>query len=346
MAAPLPLPSIAAPTDIASANEQYGQLKANLFIAGFTLERAFKNFLEPLISGDGWRHCGAGYGDVNAFLDSLRLDKFKQIAVERKEIVRRIKELQPALTSSQIGRTLGVSHTTVDRDLSTNVQPPRTGTKQTNALRPNDCTNVQLTGRAAAVTVHRREHSRPQQHALNPEDMPEGQWPLLLVDPPWRYENPPMGGGNRSIENHYPTMPLDEICAVPVPAADNAILYLWATAPKLAECFRVIEAWGFTYRTNLVWVKDKIGMGYHARSQHELLLIAKRGEIPPPLPQDRVSSVIAADRGNHSEKPPVFYELIENWYPALSKVELFARGEPRDGWAAWGNQLKLPEIGK
>jgi N6-adenosine-specific RNA methylase IME4 len=181
---------------------------------------------------------------------------------------------------------------------------------------------------------------RRQQHQIAGMSLPSGQFPLLLADPPWRYENPPMGGSNRSIENQYPTMQLDDICALPIAqiAADDALLYMWATAPKLAECLAVIAAWGFTYRTNVVWVKDKIGMGYHARSQHELLLIAKRGELPPPLPEDRESSVIFADRGRHSEKPVAFYELIERWYPTLPKLELFQR-EARDGWTGWGNQL-------
>jgi N6-adenosine-specific RNA methylase IME4 len=165
------------------------------------------------------------------------------------------------------------------------------------------------------------------------------RYPIILADPPWRYENPPMGGGNRSIENHYPTMALDEICALPIEdiAASDSTLYLWATAPKLAECFKVLDAWGFIYRTNFVWIKDKIGMGYHARSQHELLLVAKRGNLPPPAAEERVSSVIHADRGEHSKKPAIFHELIDRWYPDLPKVELFARvGRP--GWATWGNQ--------
>jgi N6-adenosine-specific RNA methylase IME4 len=79
-------------------------------------------------------------------------------------------------------------------------------------------------------------------------------------------------------------------------------------------------------------------MGYHARQQHELLLIAKRGEIPPPPPEQRPSSLIYADRGRHSEKPAIVYEWIEQWYPDLPKLELFARS-PRDGWTSWGNQL-------
>jgi N6-adenosine-specific RNA methylase IME4 len=131
------------------------------------------------------------------------------------------------------------------------------------------------------------------------------RYPIIYADPPWRYENPPMGGTNRSIENHYPTMTLDEICALPIGelATDDAMLYLWATAPKLADCLKVIEAWGFEYRTNLVWDKEAIGMGYHARNQHEILLIAKRGDIPPPPPGTQPSSVHREKRGRHSAKP-------------------------------------------
>ncbi len=168
---------------------------------------------------------------------------------------------------------------------------------------------------------------------------PEGKFQVIYADPPWRYENPPMGGSNRSIENHYPTMDLDEICALDIGlvADDNCVLFLWATAPKLAECMEVISAWGFTYRTCMVWVKDKIGMGYHARNQHELLLIAKRGEMAPPEPSDRPSSVLQAPRQEHSAKPLEYYDIIERMYPAQNKLELFCR-LPRDGWAVWGNQ--------
>lgn len=168
------------------------------------------------------------------------------------------------------------------------------------------------------------------------------RFPIIYADPPWRYELPAMGGTNRSIENHYPTMSLEEICALPVAdlAADDALLYLWATAPKLPECLRVIEAWGFEYRTHLVWVKDKIGMGYHARNQHELLLIAKRGDMPPPRPGEQPSSVIEAPRTEHSAKPPIFAEIIERLYPEVGKIELFCRS-PRRGWEAWGNQAEV-----
>jgi len=171
-------------------------------------------------------------------------------------------------------------------------------------------------------------------------DLPgDKHYQIIYADPPWRYENPPMGGSNRSIENHYPTMTLEDICALPVGdlAAEDALLYLWATAPKLAECMQVIEAWGFQYRTNMVWDKVSIGMGYHARNQHELLLIARRGSIPPPLAGTQASSVHVEKRGKHSAKPHFYYEMIEAAYSGLEKIELFARA-PRVGWTVHGNQ--------
>jgi N6-adenosine-specific RNA methylase IME4 len=177
-------------------------------------------------------------------------------------------------------------------------------------------------------------------HAVELQAESLGKFAVLYADPPWRYENPPMGGSNRSIENHYPTMSLDEICALPVGdiAHENSVLFLWATSPKLYECMRVLDAWGFTYRTDIVWVKDKIGMGYHARGRHESLLIAKRGELPPPAAEDRPDSVIEAPRLDHSAKPPIFYDIIDRMYPGVRKLELFQR-QPRDGWLGWGNQV-------
>jgi N6-adenosine-specific RNA methylase IME4 len=99
----------------------------------------------------------------------------------------------------------------------------------------------------------------------------------------------------------------------------------------------VLRQWGFEYRSCAVWVKDKIGMGYWFRQQHELLLVGSRGDMPPPPPEMRASSVIQADRGEHSAKPEEVHALIERAYPTLPKVEMFAR-KPRDGWHVWGNQ--------
>jgi len=163
-------------------------------------------------------------------------------------------------------------------------------------------------------------------------------YPIVYVDPPWRYEYSLTD--NREIENHYPTMTLEEICLLPVAeiATPDSVLFLWTTSPKLAESMQVIEAWGYAYKTCMVWDKERMGMGYYARQQHELLLIATRGAVPVPDPANRPPSVIRARRDNeHSAKPAEFYEVIERMYPDLPKIELFARGR-RAGWAAWGNQ--------
>lgn len=161
-----------------------------------------------------------------------------------------------------------------------------------------------------------------------------GTFPVLLVDPPWRYEH---AEPTRAVENHYPTMALDEIKALKVPADDDAVLFMWSTSPKLTEAIEVLDAWGFTYRTCAVWVKQQIGMGYYFRQRHELLLVAVRGSLRVPDPEDRPDSVIEAHRDEHSKKPPLVYSLIERMYPEHRKVELFARAA-RNGWAAWGNQ--------
>ena len=87
----------------------------------------------------------------------------------------------------------------------------------------------------------------------------------------------------------------------------------------------------------MVWVKDRIGMGYYARQRHELLLIGRRGDLPVPEPADRPDSVVEAPLGRHSEKPTEVADLIRRMYPHLPRVELFARTS-RDGWDAWGNE--------
>lgn len=164
-----------------------------------------------------------------------------------------------------------------------------------------------------------------------------GLYSILVADPPWRYEHPPLAkNDSRAVEKHYPTMELGDICALEVPAAPDSLLYLWATAPKLAECLQVMEAWGFDYRTHAIWIKDKIGMGYHFRNKHELLLVGRRGSMPPPEPGTQLDSVVA-ERTKHSRKPDIFYETIAACYPCVPKIELFARGE-REGWEVWGNE--------
>lgn len=163
-------------------------------------------------------------------------------------------------------------------------------------------------------------------------------YPIILADPPWFYT---FGNEERNIQINYPTMKLEDICNLKVPqlAQKNALLFLWATSPKLHEAMQVISAWDFQYKTCAVWVKNRPITGYYFRQQHELLLIATRGSgIPTPLPQNRPTSIIPGLVRAHSQKPDELYLIIENMYPELAKIELFAR-KKREGWDCWGNEV-------
>ena len=98
--------------------------------------------------------------------------------------------------------------------------------------------------------------------------------------------------------------------------------------------------WGFEYQTQFAWLKDQIGLGHWNRTQHELLLVGRRGKFPVPPPGLRASSVIEGKRGRHSEKPESAYELIERMFPEARRLELFGRGPARPGWDSWGNQAE------
>ena len=106
----------------------------------------------------------------------------------------------------------------------------------------------------------------------------------------------------------------------------------------LEQTFEVLRAWGFVYKSGLVWDKGAVGTGYWIRGQHEHLLICTRGNPPLPPLESVPASVIREGRREHSRKPEASYLIIEKMYPSLPKIELFARNA-RPGWAAWGNQV-------
>lgn len=165
--------------------------------------------------------------------------------------------------------------------------------------------------------------------------MPIGTSDIIMADPPWKYDFFLRGSPN----SHYNSMSMDELKALKIPSAENCILFLWATNPKLKEALELMEYWGFTYKTNLVWCKDRIGTGLYVRGKHELLLIGKKGEFHVPPGRDRPESTIFAKRGKHSEKPKVVYEIIEKMFPNRKYLELFARNK-QTGWKSWGNQIE------
>lgn len=165
----------------------------------------------------------------------------------------------------------------------------------------------------------------------------ETKYQLIYADPPWRYD----GGVDktREIENHYNTMSIEDICAMEIPAEEDCVLFLWATQSQLVFAMRTIDAWGFTYKTGMVWDKMTPGMGYYWRGVHELLLLGTKGSPGAPKQDKRPVSLLRVRRCAHSAKPPEVYSMIESMYPDKTKFELFQRVS-RPGWNGMGNQIQ------
>lgn len=185
---------------------------------------------------------------------------------------------------------------------------------------------------------------------VNPsEDMlrkTKGPYSTILADPPWQFQN---RTGKMAPEHkrllRYPTMELTEIMELPVSklAAAQSHLYLWVPNALLPEGLRVMEAWGFTYKTNLVWYKirkdggpDGRGVGFYFRNVTELVLFGVRGSMRTLNPGRTQVNLVGTRKREHSRKPDEFYDLIEGCSPG-PYLELFARFR-RPGWHQWGNE--------
>ncbi len=168
----------------------------------------------------------------------------------------------------------------------------------------------------------------------------------ILADPPWAFRAWSDKGKGRSAEQHYPTMRLEDIKALPVAdlAAEECVLFLWATFPMLKEAFAVIDAWGCTYKTvAFTWVKENRkspglfwGLGYWTRANAEVCLLATRGS--PKRQSAAVHQVILSPVEQHSKKPDVVRERIVTLMGDVPRVELFAR-QQAPGWDVWGNEV-------
>lgn len=174
-----------------------------------------------------------------------------------------------------------------------------------------------------------------------------GQFSTILVDPPWRFQNRTgkMAPEHRRLRR-YRTMELDELLALPVAkhALPTAHLYMWVPNALLPEGLRVLEAWGFRYKTNLVWYKirkdggpDGRGVGFYFRNVTELLLFGVRGSMRTLAPARRQVNLVASQKREHSRKPGEMHALIEQCSPG-PYLELFAR-QRVDGWTSWGDEV-------
>lgn len=164
----------------------------------------------------------------------------------------------------------------------------------------------------------------------------EGGFGTVVADPPWDYT----AGKATRIKPPYATMTLAEIGALPVAdlAAQDALLFLWTTSSFTEDAYKIMRAWGFAPKSQIVWVKIgetgklQIGMGSYVRMAHEICLIGRRGKATGLV--RNIPSVIIAPREEHSRKPDVLLEIAEHLSPG-PRLEMFAR-RARKGWHAWG----------
>jgi len=164
---------------------------------------------------------------------------------------------------------------------------------------------------------------------------------VIYADPPWLYDKgKELSDSYGDVSKHYPPMELQDICDLPVHELcdKNSVLFLWATAPKLPEALEVMKAWGFDYKTNIIW--DKVGhnFGYYFSVRHEILLIGGKGSSTPDSRKLHDSVISIEKSRKHSEKPQYFKELINELYTQGNKIELFCREASLD-FDAWGNEI-------
>lgn len=176
----------------------------------------------------------------------------------------------------------------------------------------------------------------------------EGRYSIIYADPPWFYNarnNPSTTKFGFGAPGHYPTMKIEEICSLDIESISqkNCALFLWTTMPRIKDALKVIEAWGFTYKTmGFTWIKVNkdmtpfFGIGYYTKSNAELCLLGVKGKMKPI--SNSISQIIIERRGKHSAKPPEVRDRIVELFGDIPRVELFAREEV-EGWDAWGDEI-------
>ena len=172
-------------------------------------------------------------------------------------------------------------------------------------------------------------------------DSTDKKYRVIYADPAWSYNDTCENGGVQSggASKHYDVMSIKQISDLPVKdiTEKDAVLFLWVTSPLLEECFDVIKAWGFKYKSSFIWDKIAHNMGHYNSVRHELLLICTKGSCTPDN-KKLYDSVQSIERKEHSKKPVEFVEIINDLYSYGDKLEMFCR-DKKDGWDAWGNEV-------
>lgn len=163
-------------------------------------------------------------------------------------------------------------------------------------------------------------------------NMSKGKYQTILADPPWKYGK----GWGWGAGEYYSLMKLEDICKFKIPSAKNAHLYLWCPNGILESGLKVMESWGFKYKTCITWAKNRSIFGYYFKGQTEQLLFGVKGKLPPN--NRKQTTLLRAKIRKHSQKPDEIYGIIEKVSP-FPRIELFARNK-RKGWDSIGFDIE------
>lgn len=178
-----------------------------------------------------------------------------------------------------------------------------------------------------------KERIRLENEHIGKLTAPTGKFNVIVIDPPWKDEGGEYDPEFRRQTPPYPTMTFEEIKALKLPMEDDCIVWVWGIDLYLKETLEIIQAWGLTKKSTLIWAKDRFGLGSTLRMQHEYAFLCFKGR--PVFHGESASSILYAPRGKHSEKPEEFYKMVEATCPYPRKLDYFAR-KKRDGWAVYG----------
>ena len=188
-------------------------------------------------------------------------------------------------------------------------------------------------GEARGVKEAARQLDRHEQcEAVRNYTPPEGRFSVIAADPPWPYSCRTEDVSHRGAIP-YPSMTVEDICNLKLPADRDCVLWLWTTNAFMRQAFQVLDAWAFQDKTILTWVKDRMGVGNWLRGQTEHCILAVKGS--PVVTLQGQSTVLNAPVREHSRKPDAFYALVEAICPARARLDLFGR-ERRTGWVCAG----------
>lgn len=269
---------------------------------------------------------------------------------ERLPVVKALREEGHSLRA--IAGAIGVSKSQVERDLSgvplgTPLATTGLDGKSYPARKTPKLPESDVVAQSRELYRERREQRQLQQEELGRGSVPladvtAGTFRVIYADPPWRYDQTGLVSKDWGmVEDKYPTMSLAELHELPVAdlTTDDAVLFLWATSPLLADAVDLMRHWGFAYKSSIVWDKGRPYLGYYVHVSHELLLIGTRGSCTADV-KHTAGSVFAVPRGEHSRKPDEFRALIDSMYTYGNRIELFRRGDAPAGWHVWGNEAR------